>query len=111
MSTGIGVAVPPADWISRATVEMVEAGEFGSGGKGVVFGSEVDFAATTTVVEPWLALFLIPYFLPSLCLMYGSRFGYLLLPTCIAFFGKINSDLSSDAPGGTHNERNLLCRL
>jgi hypothetical protein len=34
VSTGIAVAVPLASMISRATVEMVEAGEFGSGGKG-----------------------------------------------------------------------------
>ena len=45
----MGVASPPASRISRVTVEMVEAGELGSGGKGdVVEASEVVFAATTT---------------------------------------------------------------
>lgn len=45
----MGVASPPASRISRATVEMVEAGELGSGGKGEALdASEVDFAATTT---------------------------------------------------------------
>lgn len=49
VSTGMGVASPPASRISRATVEMVEAEELGSGGKGLVSdASEVDFAATTT---------------------------------------------------------------
>lgn len=50
VSTAMGVAVPPAFWISRATVDMVEARELGSGGKGVVLeASDVDFADTTTV--------------------------------------------------------------
>jgi hypothetical protein len=50
VSTGMAVAVPPASMISRATVEMVDAWEFGSGGKGCVLdASDVDFAATTTV--------------------------------------------------------------
>jgi hypothetical protein len=49
VSTGIAVAVPPASRISRATVEMVEADEFGSGGNGLICeASDVDFAATTT---------------------------------------------------------------
>jgi hypothetical protein len=49
VSTWIAVAVPPASRISRATVDMVEAEEFGSGGKGVVSEAlDVDFAATTT---------------------------------------------------------------
>jgi hypothetical protein len=52
VSTGMAVAVPPASSISRATVEMVDAGEFGSGGKGEVLeASEVDLAATTTVLS------------------------------------------------------------
>jgi hypothetical protein len=47
----MAVAEPPASRISRATVDMVEADEFGSGGKGVVLeASDVDFAATTTVL-------------------------------------------------------------
>lgn len=51
-STAMGVASPPASWISRATVLIVEACEFGSGGKGETLeASLVDFAATTTV-EP-----------------------------------------------------------
>jgi hypothetical protein len=46
----MAVASPPAERISRSTVDMVDAGEFGSGGKGVVVeASEVDFAATMTV--------------------------------------------------------------
>jgi hypothetical protein len=45
----MGVASPPPSLISRATVVMVEAEEFGSGGKGVLgSGEEVLFAATTT---------------------------------------------------------------
>lgn len=49
-STGIAVALPPVEVISRATVLIVDAGELGSGGKGVHFvASEVVFAATTTV--------------------------------------------------------------
>jgi hypothetical protein len=49
VSTGMAVAVPPAERISRATVDMVEAEELGSGGKGWVrAASEVDFADTTT---------------------------------------------------------------
>jgi hypothetical protein len=51
VSTGMAVAVPPASKISRATVDMVDAEEFGSGGKGVVLeASDVDFAATMTGV-------------------------------------------------------------
>jgi hypothetical protein len=51
VSTGMAVAVPPASRISRATVEMVDAEEFGSGGKGEVLeASEMDFAATTTAL-------------------------------------------------------------
>ena len=49
-STGIAVALPPVEVISRTTVLIVDAGEFGSGGKGEHFeGSEVVFAATMTV--------------------------------------------------------------
>lgn len=48
-STGMARASPAEDVISRATVVIVLAGEFGSGGKGVAWGSEVDFAATTTM--------------------------------------------------------------
>jgi len=49
-STDIAVALPPVEVISRATVLIVDAGEFGSGGKGEHFvASEVVFAATTTV--------------------------------------------------------------
>jgi len=49
VSTAMAVAVPPVARISRSTVEMVEAGEFGSGGKGVVWeASEVLLAAMTT---------------------------------------------------------------
>lgn len=35
VSTGIAVALPPASVISRATVEMVDAEELGSGGNGL----------------------------------------------------------------------------
>jgi hypothetical protein len=43
-------ALPPASWISLATVLMVDCDEFGSGGKGVALeASEVVFAETTTV--------------------------------------------------------------
>lgn len=52
VSTGMAVASPPARVISRATVVMVDCGEFGSGGKGVSLSSwawgVVDLAATTT---------------------------------------------------------------
>ena len=49
-STDIAVAFPPASVISRATVLIVDDGEFGSGGKGEHFvASDVVFAATTTV--------------------------------------------------------------
>lgn len=49
VSTVMGVASPPASVISRATVDMVDWRELGSGGKGLVWeASEVDFAATTT---------------------------------------------------------------
>lgn len=49
-STEMAVALPPASVISRATVLIVEAEEFGSGGKGEHFvASDVVFAATTTV--------------------------------------------------------------
>lgn len=45
----MGVASPPASQISRETVEMVDWGEFGSGGKGCVLDtSDVLFDATTT---------------------------------------------------------------
>jgi hypothetical protein len=45
----MAVALPPASVISRTTVLIVDAEEFGSGGKGVVFdASEVVLAATTT---------------------------------------------------------------
>lgn len=48
-STGIAVALPPASVISRATVLIVDAGEFGSGGKGEHFvASDVVFATTMT---------------------------------------------------------------
>ena len=49
VSTVMAVASPPDSWISRQTVEMVDAEEFGSGGKGEhLEASDVDFAATTT---------------------------------------------------------------
>lgn len=49
MSTGMATAEPPASRISRATVEIVDEGELGSGGKGRVRdASDVLFAATTT---------------------------------------------------------------
>jgi hypothetical protein len=49
-STGSAVALRPREVISRATVLIVEAGELGSGGKGVhCVASEVVFAATMTV--------------------------------------------------------------
>jgi hypothetical protein len=49
VSTAMAVASPPESRISRQTVDMVEAGELGSGGKGeVVEAPEVDFAETTT---------------------------------------------------------------
>lgn len=48
-SQGMAVAVPPDSMISRQTVEMVEAGELGFGGKGwVVEASLVDLADTIT---------------------------------------------------------------
>jgi len=48
-STDIASALPPASVISRATVLIVEADEFGSGGKGEhLVTSDVVFAATTT---------------------------------------------------------------
>lgn len=49
-STCTAVAVPPARAISRATVVIVEEGEFGLGGKGEgrSEGGVVDLAATTT---------------------------------------------------------------
>lgn len=48
-SLGMAVAVPPDSRISRQTVEMVEAGELGFGGKGwVVEASLVDLADTIT---------------------------------------------------------------
>ena len=51
VSTAIAVACPPASRISRHTVLMVDAWEFGSGGKGVVlYASLVDLAATTTIL-------------------------------------------------------------
>lgn len=50
-STATAAAWPPASWISRATVVIVEAGELGSGGKGIVcVASEIVFAASITVV-------------------------------------------------------------
>lgn len=50
-SQGMAVAVPPHSRISRQTVEMVEAGELGSGGKGwVAVASLVDLADTITSV-------------------------------------------------------------
>ena len=49
VSTVMGVTSPPASRISRATVEIVDSGELGSGGNGWVReASETDFAATTT---------------------------------------------------------------
>lgn len=48
-STAMAVAIPPASVISRATVLMVDAELFGSGGKGEhLVASDVVFAATTT---------------------------------------------------------------
>ena len=48
----MAVALLPASVISRATVLIVEAEEFGSGGKGEHrVASDVVFAATTTVCE------------------------------------------------------------
>ena len=57
VSTAIAIAVP--FWIStisRATVLMVEDGELGGGGKGMLgsCGFEVDLAATTTWVRQLL---------------------------------------------------------
>ena len=57
VSTAMGVAVPPVEVISSATVLIVEAGELGSGGKGTqVWGLEVVLADTMTmsVVSWWL---------------------------------------------------------
>lgn len=49
-STAMAVALPPASVISRATVLIVDAELFGSGGKGEhLVASDVVFAATTTV--------------------------------------------------------------
>lgn len=49
VSTGIAAASLPASLISRATVLIVEAGEFGSGGKGShLEASDVVLAETTT---------------------------------------------------------------
>jgi hypothetical protein len=51
VSTGMAVASPPASLISRSTVLIVDAWEFGFGGNGVHFdASEVVLAATTTIV-------------------------------------------------------------
>lgn len=48
-STWMGVASPPAEVISRATVVMVESLDFGLGALSVSLeGSVMDFAATTT---------------------------------------------------------------
>ena len=48
-STGWGWAFPPVCVISWTTVSIVEAGEFGSGGRVVEDVGDVDFAATMTV--------------------------------------------------------------
>jgi hypothetical protein len=49
-SIDIAFAFPPAEVISRATGLIVDAGEFGSGGKEEhAVASEVVLAATTTV--------------------------------------------------------------
>lgn len=49
-STWMGVASPPAEVISRATVVMVESLDFGLGALSVSLeGSVMDLAATTTV--------------------------------------------------------------
>jgi hypothetical protein len=51
-------AWPPASRISRSTVLMVEDGEFGSGGNGVVLlASEVVFAASITAGVLLIILF------------------------------------------------------
>lgn len=52
----MGVAVPPEELISWATVVMVESGELGSGGDDegdeiALDGSLMVFAATTTVLN------------------------------------------------------------
>lgn len=48
-STAMAVASPPASRISRSTVLMVDCGEFGSGGKGIVWAAfEVDLAPKAT---------------------------------------------------------------
>jgi hypothetical protein len=58
-STDIAVAFPPADVISRATVLIVELDEFGSGGKGEhLVASDVVFAATTTVGQLFISMYL-----------------------------------------------------
>ena len=45
----MAIASPPASVISRQTVLMVECGELGSGGNGVILAAlEVLFAETTT---------------------------------------------------------------
>lgn len=49
VSTAMAVASPPKERISRSTVLMVDCGELGSGGNGLVeAASDVLFAATTT---------------------------------------------------------------
>jgi hypothetical protein len=46
----MAVASPPASWISRTTVLIVDCEEFGSGGNGdALDASETVLAATTTV--------------------------------------------------------------
>jgi hypothetical protein len=52
VSTAMAVASWPASRISRSTVEIVDCGELGSGGKGCALeASEVLFAATTTAKD------------------------------------------------------------
>lgn len=100
VSTAIAVAVPPAERISRTTVEIVEERELGSGGKGcVVEASEVVFAATTTASK--LALWPVA---SSSCHVLVVR------QTCVSFSSEVNGYLPPHASGSSHNESNLFIR-
>lgn len=74
---------PLVRWISRSTVLIVEEGELGSGGKGVVLeASEVVFAASIT------GAVLVRYVL-GVEFRLGIWWG-----TCVAIAGEIDSDLA-----------------
>lgn len=86
----MAVASPPDSWISRATVEMVELGELGSGGNGAVsYALEVVFADTTTG------------FSLSADFPFFECHKDMMVITSIAIPGKIYCDLSANASRGT----------